>query len=160
MLPTPTPAPVLAPMSSDESIVLPSLLLESVTARRADLFTLPAGVYGFESCRTYALVPSGREKLWWLQSADRAELVFLVADPFHYFPGYEADVPPVELAQVGVSSDATLMVLVIVTLPQRDGEGPTANLRAPLVLDVDGRVGRQVVLADERYGVQTPFALS
>lgn len=157
---TPPTAPLRAPMSSDaDTLVLPSLLMDSVTVRRTDLFTFPAGLYAYEACRAFALVPAGREGLWWLQSAERADLVFLLADPFPLFPGYEVTVPPTELAHLGAAADATLMVLSIVTLPRDEQSAATANLRAPVVLDVARRVGRQVVLQDERLGVQMPFVL-
>ena len=33
------------------------------------------------------------------------------------------------------------------------------DARAPVILDVQSRTGRQLVLADDRYQVQTPFDL-
>jgi len=146
-------------IDDSETIVVPSVLMGAVTVRQSDLFRFPVGLPGFESCRTFALVPSGREQLWWLQSAERADLVFLVVDPFHFFPGYQVDLQPAELATLGASPDSTLMVLAIVTLPRTEQEAPTANLRAPLFLDVERREGRQVVLSDERYHVQMAFSL-
>jgi flagellar assembly factor FliW len=146
-------------IDDSETIVVPSVLMGPVTVRQADLFRFPVGLPGFESCRSFALVPSGRDHLWWLQSAERADLVFLVADPFHFFPGFQVDLQPTELAALGASPESTLMVLGIVTLPRTEHEAATANLRAPLFLDVERREGRQVVLTDERYHVAMPFDL-
>jgi flagellar assembly factor FliW len=156
----PLPASEHASMSSEaDTIVVPSVLLDSITVRRADLFAFPAGVFGFEHCNRFALVPAGRDGLWWLQSADRPDLVFLLADPFRYFPGYVVVVPPADLAQLEADDQATLMALAIVTLPRAEEVGPTANLRAPVLLDVGRHVGRQVVLLDDSYQVRVPFAL-
>lgn len=162
-MPLPAPLPATAqsaPMSSDaDPIVLPSVLLDAVTVNRGDLFTFPAGLFGFEHCYSYALVPSGREGLWWLQSAERADVVFLVADPFRYYDNYEVNVPPADLALLAVDEQAPPMVLVIVTLPRTEADEPTANLRAPVLLATGRRVGRQVVLPDDDYAVRTPIAL-
>jgi flagellar assembly factor FliW len=51
-------------------------------------------------------------------------------------------------------------VLAIVTLPGAPGEEASVNLRAPVILDPEGRSGRQVVLRDDRLGVREPLALA
>jgi flagellar assembly factor FliW len=140
-------------------VAIESLLLGTVTAGPDAIFEFPAGLFAFDACRRFALVPSGRDGLWWLQSAEHAELTFLLADPFRFYPGYEVQVPPTELAQLGDPAEGTVAVLVIVTLPRPDGEGATANLRAPVLLDAKRRVGRQVVLPDERREVTAPLTL-
>src|SRR5438105_3286194 len=94
-----------------------------------------------------------------LQSAEREDLVFLLADPFAFFPGYEVDVSPAELAPLGATETTPLMVLVIVTLPARAGDAPSANLRAPLVLNPERRVVRQLVLSDESLSLTAPLSL-
>ena len=48
-------------------------------------------------------------------------------------------------------------LFAVVTLGE--GGAATANLRAPVVIDVRARRGRQVVLPAERRGVAEPFAL-
>jgi len=144
-------------MSESEMVVVHSVLLGEIALRADELLTFPVGLYGFEACRAFALVSAGRENLWWLQSADRPELVFLLADPFQFFPGYEIDVPPAELGHV--SEGATPLVLVIVTLPAARGESPTANLRAPILVDAERRVARQIVLPDETLSLTAPLAL-
>ena len=142
-----------------DAVVIPSRLLGALAVRGEDLFSLPAGLFGFEESRTFALVPAGRDGLWWLQSVERAELAFLLADPFPHFAGYEVDVPPSELAQLDATDETPLMALVIVTLPARDGDAPTANLRAPIVIEPTRRLARQVVLPDDSLPLTAPLEL-
>ena len=144
-------APTLAPIES--------LLLGPVTTGPDAHFEFPAGLFAFESCRRFALVPSGRDGLWWLQSVEHPALTFLLADPFRFYPGYEVQVPPTELAQLGDPAEGALAVFVIVTLPHAEGEGATANLRAPVLLDAARRIGRQVVLPDDRRDVTAPLTI-
>ena len=155
-----TTAPMTTTMAPPtEDVTIDSHLLGALTIPRAELFDVPAGLYGFEDCRAFALVSAGREGLWWLQSAERAELVFLLADPFAFFAGHVVDVPPAELVPLGATEETPLMALVIVTLPARGGEAPTANLRAPVRLDPARHAARQVVLTNERLSMTAPFAL-
>ena len=145
--------------SGSATVTVVSELLGDVELPAAALYTFPAGLYGFDACRRFALVPAGREGLFWLQSAEASGLVFLLADPFHWFPDYVADVPEAELAALGRADDAPVGVLAIVTLPSAAGEAASVNLRAPVILDPAGRGGRQVVLRDERLRVREPLAL-
>jgi flagellar assembly factor FliW len=155
-----TSTPINSPaVSSDETLLVPSRLLGALTVRRADVVSVVGGLYGFERCAAYALVPAGRDGLWWLQSTERAELVFLLADPFVFFPGHEVDVPPSELAHLGASASTTLVALVIITLPTGTADSPTANLRAPVILDAERRVARQVVLQDESISLTASLTI-
>jgi flagellar assembly factor FliW len=142
-----------------ESLVVHSVLLGELTVGPDELLTLPTGLYGFETNHAFVLVSAGRENLWWLQSTERAELVFLLADPFKFFAGYEIDVPDADLVSLGISPDATPLVLVIVTLPGSRADSPTANLRAPLIIDSAQRVARQVVLGVEALSMTAPLGI-
>jgi flagellar assembly factor FliW len=51
------------------------------------------------------------------------------------------------------------MALVIVTLPAQPGDAPSANLRAPLVIDPARRVLRQLVIADESLSLTATIGL-
>lgn len=142
---------VESPIASD--------LLGPLQVPAAALLTFPAGLLGFPEARRWALIPSGRDGLAWLQSADASDLIFLLADPFHWFPGYEIDVPNMSAVPGEVVTPESIAVFAIVTLPGGGNDRASANLRAPVLLDVAARTGRQMVLADDRYQVQTPFDL-
>lgn len=142
------------------TVTVGSDLLGAIELPADALYTFPTGLYGFDAARAFAMVPAGRDGLFWLQSAEDSGLVFLLADPFHWYPTYEVDLPEPELDALGhPGGHAPIGVLSIVTLPAQRGETATVNLRAPLVLDPENRRGRQVVLRDERLSVRAPLAL-
>jgi flagellar assembly factor FliW len=158
------PAPALGLLDApggdaDATLRLDSDLLGTVEVPAQAAFEFPDGVLGFPGRRRFALVPAGREGLFWLQSVEDSALVFLLADPFRWMPSYEIDVPPAELAPLGVASESELAVLAIVTLPAAAGEPASVNLRAPLLLGTTTRRARQLVLASERYDIREPLAL-
>jgi flagellar assembly factor FliW len=142
-----------------EVLTVDSPVLGPLTLDPAELYTFPIGLVGLERYHRYALVESGRPGVWWLQSVDEPSLVFVLADPFQHVASYDVDVADAELAHIGPASADQLLVLAVVTLPRGAGAVATANLRAPVVLNVATRRGRQVVLTDERYSVATPIAL-
>ena len=147
------------PAALDHETEIASHLLGLLTLPTRELLHFPRGILGFPEQRRFALVPAGRPGLFWLQSVDVADLVFLLADTFHWFPGYEIDVPEAELTALEVRTPAELAVLAIVTLPGGPGETPSVNLRAPVLVGTETRLARQLVLVDDRYAVREPLAL-
>lgn len=147
-----------APPAADE-VTIPSDLLGTLVLPATELLAFPAGIPGFPEARRFVLVPAGRAGLYWLQSADAASVVFLLADPFLWFPEYDIDVPDAELATLGVRAPGDLAVFAVVTLPAAAGEAASVNLRAPVLLATPTQQGRQLVLADDRYAVREPLAL-
>lgn len=136
-------------------------LLGPVMAPPEARFTFPTGLYGFERCREFVLLPAGRPALHWLQSAEESSLAFLVAEPGAFFPDHDVDVPEPDLdALAGSDAESDdFAAFAIVTLGQERGAA-TANLQAPLVLHGPSRTGRQVVLNDGHQRVRVPLAIS
>jgi flagellar assembly factor FliW len=139
-------------------IQIPSDLLGPLTVGDDEIYAFATGIFGFPECRRFVLVDGGREGLYWLQSAEQASLAFLLVDPFHYQPGYEADLPDADLAHIGVASPESLLVLTIVTLA-KPLQSCTVNLQAPIAFNTQTRQARQVVLAGDRYSVRAPLFL-
>jgi flagellar assembly factor FliW len=151
--------PASSSVAPDEALIVASDVLGPLTVGRAEVLTFPHGLFGFPECRRWVLVPTKRDGLFWLQSAEHAPLAFLLVDPFIYFPGYAVDLSTSDLARVGTSEPSEIIVMAIVTVGSRDGSPPTANLQGPVVLNTAARQGFQVVLSVEGYGVREPFAI-
>jgi flagellar assembly factor FliW len=143
-----------------DTVTVPSAVLGPVAVRDTDRVHFAAGLYGFAGARDFALLPAGHAGLWWLQSVVEPGLVFLLADPFAAFPDYAPDVPDAEVAALGeglAPAPDRVALFAVVTL-SADGAA-SANLRAPVLVDVRARRARQVVLPAEARGVAEPFAL-
>jgi flagellar assembly factor FliW len=93
------------------------------------------------------------EVLFRLTSLDVAGLDFVVAAPFPFFPSYEPEIDDAmaERLELTDSSDAVLLVLLTVgdTL-----ETTTANLFAPIVVNIRTRQAAQVVLTGSSYSLR------
>jgi flagellar assembly factor FliW len=114
-----------------------------LTVHPEDILTFPAGILGLEECRRWVLLADGdNDALAWLQSASHAEVAFGVVNPRRYVPEFQLRVSRRDLAPLSLNSLADAEVLAIVGC--HDGE-MTLNLKAPLVINVERRVGRQVI---------------
>ncbi|MDF1503726.1 flagellar assembly protein FliW [Roseisolibacter sp. H3M3-2] len=143
----------------DAPVSVASDLLGPIEVPAAACYDFPDGLPGFEGARRFALVPAGREGLFWLQSLDAGALVFLLADPFRCAAAYEVELSPADREALGAAGPDDVAVLAIVTLPRGDGDAPSVNLRAPVLLATAARRGRQVVRSDDRYGITEPLSL-
>jgi len=81
-----------------------------------------------------------------LQSTQQDDVALAVVTPGQFVAGYELRVGRAELGSELAARQDELHVLVIVGKNQR---GITLNLKAPLVIDLAARVGRQVVASSE-----------
>jgi flagellar assembly factor FliW len=146
-----------APVTRTERVT--SDLLGPLAVAAEALFTFPEGLFGFPECRRFALVPTGRAGLFWLQSLEHTALAFLLVDPFPHFAGYAVELGAADRAELGVRDSKDVAVLCVVTLPHRRDEPPTANLQGPVALDLRSRLGRQLALGDTEWGVRRALAL-
>lgn len=148
-------APSQPAAPAGETLFIASRLFGPLTVPRSDVITMPEGMLGFAGERRFIMLPAAPDGIFWLQSTDEGGLVFLLVDPFIYFPGYVVDLP--DLPEPGPGEEVA--VLAIVTLPRGDNETCTANLQGPLVIQFPTRVARQVVLSDSHYHTKHPLDL-
>ena len=120
-----------------------------------DILLFPAGLAGFEDCLHWALLADAEtDAVAWLQSVVRAELSLPVVSPRRFVESYQLRVSRAELLPMQFSAYDQAYVLAIVS---KHDDALTVNLKAPLVINLDRRIGRQVVASDEQ-SLQFPLA--
>jgi len=131
-----------------------------MTSTLVDLPTLDfAGrLAGFPDAHRFALVrvAAENELLFRLSCLDIEGLEFVVAAPFPFFPAYEPEIDDntAERLELTQASDAVLLVVLTV------GESitsTTANLFAPIVVNIKTRRAAQVVLTGSDYSLREPL---
>jgi flagellar assembly factor FliW len=119
------------------------------------LITFEQGVLGFPNQKRYALIQTGEGSgFYWMQSVDRPELAFVVCDPQLFVSDYRAPVRSEELEKLDLTDPANAQVFVIVN---KVDKLLTGNLQGPLVINVETRAAKQLVLSDRRYSTRHPL---
>lgn len=114
----------------------------------------PAGVFGFPQLRRGCLLPHAEVSgLRWLQSLDDPRLLFLSVEPYLVFLDYEVELSDSQAAALDLSAPEEAAVLTLVTVCP-DARAVTANLLAPIVINMRTRQARQVLLEAEGYGTR------
>jgi len=112
------------------------------------LFLFPQGLIGMESLHQWALIPDpDNAAVAWLQSAARGDRALAVVSPRAFFPEYRVHIGRRDLAGLHLSSGAE--VYIMTTVAGHVGK-LTTNLRAPLMINLDRRLGCQVITNDDR----------
>src|SRR5688572_25044231 len=120
----------------------------SVRVKPEDVFTFPHGLIGMESCRRWLLLSDvENDAVGWLQSMNLPETAFAVISPRRFLPDYEVHVSKGQLTPLELNGVDQAFVLNIIA--NNDGR-LTVNLKAPLIINLNRRVGRQVVTTDEQ----------
>ncbi len=124
-----------------------TLRFGSVEIESTDILTFPSGVLGLENCRHWVLLADAEnDALGWLQSTERPEMALAVVSPRRFVSDYQFRVYRSELTPLELTRAQDAQVLVIVSRQESD---LTINLKAPLVINLERRLGRQVVANGE-----------
>jgi len=107
-----------------------------------DVFCFPEGLPGLAACRDWVILSEGNDAaVAWLQSVQRPEIGLAVVCPRRFVPGYRLRVARRELVPLELDTPKGALLLAVVTKTAR---ALALNLRAPVVINLDRRLGRQV----------------
>lgn len=128
-------------------MIIETLTWGSLDVAENHLYHFAKGILGFDEETEFALIDN--EGLFvYLQSVKEKGLAFLLADPFAFYPDYEFELPEGDTTELKLGSQ--VMVYCVITLKEQI-EQSTINLLAPIVLNPDQRLGKQVVLHQTSY---------
>jgi flagellar assembly factor FliW len=119
----------------------------TLTIDANEILTFVDGLIGMEDCRRWVLLADAQNTaLAWLQSLDRAEVALAVVSPRRFVPEYACRVARRDIQPLGLSDPNDAQVLTIIS----HANGALAlNLKAPLVIHLAERLGRQIVARDD-----------
>lgn len=142
--------------SQRAALRLPAIIAMQISTTRfgpveidvEDILLFPHGVIALEACRHWVLLSDAEnDSLGWLQCVNQADVALPVVSPRRFVPHYRVHVTRGQLAPLELSHFDQTYVLSIVS---KSDDELTLNLKAPLIINLDRRLGRQVVTTDEQ----------
>lgn len=135
------------------TVVLPRF--GECTYAEAEVIRFPWGLPGFATLHRFLVISVDEEQAYiWLQSLDDTNIAIPICDPWSVFDDYEATLPQYAKQSLGIERADTFCVMCV--LVARPAQETTINLLAPIVINLETRIGRQVTLENQRYLVRTP----
>lgn len=128
-----------------------------VSFKADDVLNFPEGLLGFNELRSFVLLDDPSDEIFaWLQSCEDPNIAFPVLEPELFATGYSAQLTKHDLDILGLASSEGTRCFTIITIPQ-DPTQMTANLKAPIVINVSKRLARQCVLQDNSLAIREPI---
>jgi flagellar assembly factor FliW len=125
-----------------------------LTVGNDERIQIPQGLLGFPEYTQFCLVDPGDDTLiLWLQSIDNPSIAFPVLEPKIFRTDYAARLSAAELRELKLENVNQSAVFSIITIPE-DVTQMTANLKAPIVINLKEQIARQVVLQENEYSIK------
>jgi len=119
-----------------------------------DVLLFPKGIPGFEDRRNWVITGEADDDIKWLQSIEDGGLALAVSHPRSIDPDYNVSVSRQDLNLIETDSLELVGILVVLTIPSDAPWNARANMRAPILVNSDKRLGRQVIVSEDSYPMQ------
>lgn len=127
------------------------------TAPEDNIILFEEGILGFEDIKRYLLYQEEDSKvIWSLQAADAEAPSFVVVDPFSVVRDYHPALSDEDLNYFGEKDLSGLCFLCIAVIKPNLSDS-VANLKAPIVIDVNTKKARQIIMDDSAYPIRYPL---
>ncbi len=130
--------------------------------REESVLEFPEGLPAFEQERRFvAIEEQATSPVIFLQSLARADLAFITLPALLVEPGYRPALSAEDLQALGLAAErqpeqgAEVLCLAIITISE--GRPPTANLMAPVVVNLRTRRALQAIQSEAGYSHQHPL---
>lgn len=118
------------------------------------IVNMPDGIPGFDECKRFFIFGSEEQPIKWFQSVDKPEVALPIVNPFLFTRDYEVELSDDDVKFLEIKKPDDVAIFVVLVIPSGDPMAMTANLKAPIVINIKKRIGKQVVLMDERYPIR------
>lgn len=120
-----------------------------------DVIKFPQGLPGYIHLKGYLLVRKEETAPFvWLVSVDDPDISFLMVQPLLFCPDYNPNITKRDLTELSIDSPQSLLIYSIITVHATDVSQTTANLSGPILINLDKKIGKQLVLLDDRYSTK------
>ncbi|MBR1486198.1 MAG: flagellar assembly protein FliW [Synergistaceae bacterium] len=126
----------------------------TVSYSENEILFFPRGIPAFETKHEWILAGNDDIAVKWLQSLDDGDLALPVTSPDAIQPDYNARIPEDELRLVGSVNPSDLALLIVVSIPESAPWNMTANLRAPILINLKTHKAVQVIALNEEYPIR------
>ncbi|OIU69652.1 flagellar assembly protein FliW [Rossellomorea aquimaris] len=115
------------------------------------------GIPGFNEEKKFVILPLQDNELFHiLQSVTTSQLGFVMTDPFLFTKEYDFELDQGTVELLGFTSEKDVKVLTILTMRETLNES-TANLQAPIIINLANNKAKQVILNDTSYQTKHPI---
>ena len=122
-----------------------------------DIITFKHGIPGFEERQRYIIMPySDQSPFFVMQSVEQVNLAFILIGLEQVVPDYSIDISDELVSEIKLATPEDAVVYAIVTIPG-DLAKSTVNLAAPVIINMKGKMGEQIIFNNSPYSLRHPL---
>jgi flagellar assembly factor FliW len=122
-----------------------------IEVQKEEVIRFPNGLPGFIEEKEFTVIPFTEDGTFYiLQSIQTPGLGFVMTNPFTLYPDYDFNLENQVVDVLELESAEEVTVYTVLTLAD-PFHLTTANLQAPVVLNVKKKIGKQVILTGSPY---------
>ena len=110
------------------------------------------GIPAFEEEHEFIILPYDEESpYYFMQSLNKPDLAFLLTIPEIFFPEYSAEIDDETVEELKIGDAEKVLVYALITIPNGSVRYMTANLLAPIVINIENMQAKQIVMDKSNY---------
>lgn len=110
------------------------------------------GIPAFEEEKEFIILPYDEESpYYFMQSLNKPDLAFLLTIPEIFFPEYSAEIDDETVEELKIGDAEKVLVYALITIPNGSVRYMTANLLAPIVINIENMQAKQIVMDKSNY---------
>ena len=115
------------------------------------------GIPGFENYRYFNVnIVEGNKKIYNIVSKEDSNVGFISISPFDIKKDYEIDLDDQFIKELDIKDEKDVLVLCLITLG-KSLKDSTANLKAPIIINIKNNRCKQLILKDDKYKIKEPL---
>ncbi len=143
----------------ETSMIVKTMQFGEIEVDEDKILNFPDGIIGFSDCKHFILVSEEElEPFQWLLCIDEGneEIGFPLLPPFVFVQDYLKYLPKDIQAEFKKGDECPVNVFGVITIKGSNGS-MTINLRGPIIIDVEKKEGKQIILTSESIPVDFPL---
>ena len=129
----------------------------TVELKSDEVLTFNEGLLGFQDLREFVLLDDPNDDIFaWLQSCELPSIAFPVLEPELFGHKYNLILNRTDFESLKMQQGQSPAFLSIITIPD-DPTQMTANIKAPIVINLEQKIARQCVLQDNQLAIKEPI---
>lgn len=126
-------------------------LFGEVEIDETSIIIFEKGIPGFEGSLKFALLDIEDSIMKCLQSIEDKNMCLIVINPFDYIKDYEINLSADEIKRLQITKEEDVLIFNILNIKE---DKVTANMLAPIVVNVIKKLGVQIILQDSNYSIR------
>jgi flagellar assembly factor FliW len=138
-------------------VIIQTTRFGQVQFEEQDQIQFPEGILGFDQLKNFVLLDDPTDDIFaWLQSCQEPAIAFPVLEPELFTENYKVNLTRTDLEALQLANMEHTRAFCIVTIPD-DPTKMTANMKAPIVINVPMKLARQCVLQENSLAIREPI---